>query len=79
MKSFRQYAVVAALTFATAAVGAAPAFAAGNGNADTASSTHVVRAKPRTAQPYYNYVAPAQDPNADNQATQWPSGFKDLH
>jgi hypothetical protein len=87
MKSFRQYAVAAAFALATVAVGAAPAFAAGNGAPDNAydqpaqAKSRVHASNNSVARPrYYDvapYQAPAQDPWAF-EASQ-PRGFQDLH
>jgi hypothetical protein len=90
MRSFKQYAVAAAFAFATAAVGAAPAFAASTGTPDN-GYVQPAQAKSRVhaynnsaARPdYYDvapgnaYQAPAQDPWAF-EASQ-PRGFQDLH
>jgi hypothetical protein len=89
MKSFRKYAVGAAFAFATVAVAAAPAFAQGTNNPDSAygQPAHAkskAQASYNTAarRGYYDVApqyAPGQDSGAGFDAGQWPTGFKDLH
>jgi hypothetical protein len=59
-KSFRNYAVAAALTFAAMAVGSAPAFAWGGGAPDNYYPLPTNQAPSQVHGQLYNYVSPSK-------------------